>query len=203
MDITDIRLLVIMSLLVLTGCDDTRAQKELPLGSEAPQFAATDQHGESISLANLLKEGPVVVVFYRGAWCSSCNRHMSVLQDSLQLFESFNAAVVAITPENFENIQKTVDKTSASFSIIWDQDHRIMDDYSVTWKLGFMKSVFKFFQGKNLNKIAENDDNVLPVPATYIINQDGSIIGSHFDKKIRKRMSVKDMLAVLGEFSIL
>ncbi len=186
-----------MSLLVLSGCDNTSAQKALELGSKAPEFIAEDQNGATISLKESLKTGPVVVVFYRGAWCPYCNMHMSALADSIDLFKPYNATVIAITPEHFEEIQKMRAKTGASFSIIWDKEHKIMDAYQVTWHLGGLKRLFKFFQGVSIKKRTGNKDRALPVPATYIVAQDGSIIGAHFDPDHHERMPVGSMLDVL------
>ena len=35
----------------------------------APGFTATDQKGEKINLKKQLKNGNVVLIFYRGQWC--------------------------------------------------------------------------------------------------------------------------------------
>ena len=191
------KFILVVIAMALLGCDNTSAQKELTLGSKAPSFKGTDQRGVEVSLSKALKQGPVVVVFYRGAWCPICNRHMSDLQDSLDLFKPYKATLIAITPENHENIDIMVDKVHAGFSIIWDEKHKIMDAYQVTWHLGFIKRVFKFFSGVSINKRSGNKDHALPVPATYIIAQDGTIIGSHFDEDHHERMAVSSILKVL------
>jgi len=193
------RILLAICLLFVSACDDMSAQQELKIGSMAPEFSAQDQHGNTITLKESLKSGPVVLVFYRGAWCPYCNLHMSALADSIDLFKPYNATVVAITPENFEEIKKMEEKTGLNFSVIWDKEHKIMDAYKVTWHLGGLKRVFKFFQGVSIQKRTGNKDRALPVPATYIINQDGKIIGAHFDNDHHARMPVGSMLRVLEE----
>ncbi|MEI6854029.1 MAG: peroxiredoxin-like family protein [Bacteroidota bacterium] len=175
-------------------------QDTLAMHSQAPLFEAMDDSGQKVSLQQLLLKGPVVVSFYRGQWCPYCNRHMSNLQDSLSFITALGASLVAITPEKNEEISKTISKTGASFSIIYDEGHKIMDAYKVTFKVDGFKNLLHFAEGVNINKASGNTDNVLPVPATYIIAPDGSIIGRHFDTDYTVRMPVKDILKVLNSF---
>jgi peroxiredoxin len=177
------------------------AQNPEPLyiGDKAPNILAVDQNEQRVSLKDRIKKGPVIIVFYRGEWCPHCNRHMSQIQDSLQMILDAGASVIAITPEKGEKIEKTVSKTDASFSIIYDENHRIMDNYKVTFKLSGWKRFIYGFAGININKASGNKDSALPVPATYIVAKDGTIYASHFNEDYTERMQVIEMLEVLGE----
>jgi peroxiredoxin len=77
--------------------------------------------GMRSGLKDLLKEGKVVLVFYRGEWCPYCNKELSRLQDSLQLIKDKGATLVAVSPEKPENVLKTVEKTKAEYSILYDE----------------------------------------------------------------------------------
>jgi peroxiredoxin len=177
------------------------AQKPEPLyiGDKAPNFLALDQFEKRISLKDQLKEGPVVLVFYRGQWCPHCNRHMSSIQDSLQMILDAGASIIAITPEKGEKIEKTVEKSGATFSIVYDENHHIMDKYKVTFKLSGWKRFIYGLGGININKASGNKDSALPVPATYIIAKDGTIYASHFNEDYSERMLVKEMVEILEE----
>jgi len=109
------------------------------------------------------------------------------------------ASVIAITPEKGEKIEKTMEKSNASFSIIYDENHRIMDKYNVTFKLSDWKRFIYGIAGININKASGNKDSALLIPATYIIAQDGTVFSSHFNEDYSERMPVKDMLTVLQE----
>lgn len=173
------------------------AQKELPIGSPAPFFVANDHSGNKIDLQQKLKEGSIVVVFYRGQWCPHCTKQMGKLNDSLKFITDLGASVIAITPENNENIDKTIEKSNAGFTIIYDEGHKIMDAYQVTFQQTKLKKFLHLLIGTNINKASGNEDDALPVPATYIINSEGKIIGKHFDKDYTQRMSVKAMVDIL------
>ncbi|MCF8278628.1 MAG: AhpC/TSA family protein [Flavobacteriales bacterium] len=177
-----------------------RAQKPEPLfiGDKAPNILALDQFEKRVSLKDQLENGPVIVVFYRGQWCPHCNRHMSNIQDSLQMILAAGASLIAITPEKGERIEKTVEKSGATFSIVYDENHRIMDDYHVTFKLSAWKRFIYGIAGININKASGNKDSALPVPATYIIAKDGTIFSSHFNEDYTERMPIEDMLDILA-----
>lgn len=173
------------------------AQEALKLNSQAPNFEVISHNGKILNLEELSKKGPIVLTFYRGEWCPHCNLYMASLQDSLHLIEALNGTVIAITPENFENIDKTLTKSEAEFHVIYDRKHKIMDDYKVSYKMAMAKHAMYVTAGININKNSGNDDRVLPVPATYIIDQKQKIIGVHFDEDYSKRMPIKDILNIL------
>lgn len=170
---------------------NTIAQTGLKSGVTAPEFSATDNSGKKLDLQALLKKHKsVVLFFYRGQWCPYCNKHIQQLQDSLQVLTSKGAYIIGVTPETGENINKTIEKTHASFSIIQDKDYKIMKAYDVNYVMDAdMVGKYKS-HGVDLEQNNGNTDHVLPVPATYIINKTGKITYVQFDKDYKKRPSV-------------
>jgi peroxiredoxin len=77
-----------------------------------------------------------------------------------------------------------------------------MDDFKVTWQMGKAKSFFYKFGGINLDKSSGNKDRALPVPATYIIDQSGKIIGGYFNKDHTKRMAVSQIVEILKKTGV-
>ncbi len=172
-------------------------QQKLKNGTIAPDFTAISNVDKNINLYKMLEKSPIVIVFYRGQWCSYCNKYMKDLQDSLSLIEKAGARVIAVTPENNENIGKTIEKTEANFNIIYDKNHKIMDKYKVSWQLSGAKNTIYKLAGININKASGNEDRVLPVPATYIIGSNRKIIGGYFNPDYKIRMPVKNIIKIL------
>lgn len=164
------------------------------INSKAPDFRAKDQKGEEIHLRDLLKKGKVVLVFYRGQWCPYCNRQLKKLEDSLQLITAKRATVIAVTPEKPESVLKTIEKTSVTFSIITDEDLKIMKAYKVAFELD--ENTLKRYHNAGLDIEANNgkNGNYLPVPAVYIIDNESNIIYRFFEPDYKKRPSVKEIL---------
>lgn len=171
------------------------AQTGLKKGENAPEFAAVDNSGRKIDLKHILKSHKTVVLFfYRGQWCPYCNRYVQRMQDSLQLLVDKGAYVIGVTPETAANITKTVEKTHASFSIIQDKGYRIMKEYQVNYVVAdTMVSKLRKY-GVDIEANNGNKDHVLPVPATYVIDQTGKITFVHFDKDYTHRPSISVIL---------
>lgn len=172
--------------------------KALAVGSKAPEIEAIDNSGSTFSLSEKLKQGPAVVIFYRGEWCPYCNKHMSQLEESIGEFKDLGVSVVAIAPELPEFVEKSVKKSKASFSVISDPNHQVMDAWNVSFRLD--DETYKRYKkwGINLERASGNEDRILPVPATYIIGTDGTIKHVHFDPNYKERMPVSEMLEILG-----
>lgn len=169
----------------------------LAVGSIAPAFKGLDAAGRPVELRQLLKKGPVVLYFYRGQWCPYCNKELSQLQDSLQVLTAKGAQVVVITPETPANIDQTVAKTKASFPIVHDQNLTIMKAYKTAFVVDDATAKKYLGFGVDLKKANGLDQNILPVPATYVIGQDGKIKFAYFNTDYRHRTSVQQVAQAL------
>jgi peroxiredoxin len=174
----------------------SNAQKPegLFINSKAPEFKLKDQDGVEVSLKELRKKGPVVVLFYRGYWCPFCNRELKAFQDSLGLIQTKGAQLVAITPETAEGIDSTVAKTGAIFRILHDEDMKTATAYQVAFNVD-ERTVGRYkMAGIDLLKNNSQKTAMLPVPAVYIVNKEGSVTFRYFDENYRNRVSVATIL---------
>lgn len=55
--------------------------KALKIGDTAPTFNLKNQHGEIISSTEFLKNGPLVLSFFRGRWCPYCVEEIKALNN--------------------------------------------------------------------------------------------------------------------------
>jgi peroxiredoxin len=164
------------------------------LNSKAPDFKLKDQSGIEVNLKELRKKGQTVVIFYRGNWCPYCSRQLKNLNDSLALIIAKGAQLVAITPEASAGIDSTVAKTGAVFPILYDEGGKMATAYQVSFKLDD-RTVSRYkMSGIDLLKNNNQKQAVLPVPAVYIINTEGSITYRYFDENYKKRVSVAEIL---------
>lgn len=174
--------------------------KGLEVGTTAPDWSAKTADGEELQLDILLKKGPVVMVFYRGQWCPVCNKHLSKLEENLQKLTKKGAQVVAISPEKSEFLEKTREKTNASFSLLHDEDYKIADAYGVKFRPdSATRLMYNTVLGANLKKAHSDDSQQLPIPATYIIDTDKTIVWRHFDPDYKKRASAGEISQNLPE----
>lgn len=169
----------------------------LKKGEKAPDFETKDMEGKTFKLSTALKKGEVVLIFYRGQWCPFCNKYLSAIQDSLSMIQSKGATVVAISPETYESVKQTIEKTKASYPVIYDEGMKVMNLYKVKYSLD--APMIETFKGYGIDFIKANGENGanLPVPATYIVSKDGKIKYVFFNPDFKQRASVKEILANL------
>ncbi len=172
--------------------------KGLSVGMKAPLFTAIDADRNKFALEEALKNGPVVIIFYRGFWCPFCDKHLAQIQDSLKLIIDKGATVIAVSPEKPEYLEKMVEKTGAKFSLLYDEDYKISDAYDLTFtpdsKQLYMYNVV--LNGK-LKESHADESQRLPIPATFIVDTNGTIVWRQFDPDYKKRSTVKEILSNL------
>lgn len=169
--------------------------KGLNIGDIVKEFTAIDAENNLFTLSDALKDGPLVIIFYRGQWCPICNKHLSHLQDSLQLIYNKGARVIAISPEKPEYLKLTAEKTKASFILLYDEEYVIAKQFDVLFNPKSMeKTMYNTILKANLKEANTDDSQRLPIPATYIIDTDGRIVWRQFDPDYKNRSTVKDII---------
>ena len=195
--------IIMLSLSSLKG-QNVKNVKGLKVGSIAPVFKAVDAYNNTFKLKEALKEGPVVMIFYRGYWCPVCNKHLGSLQDSLKLIEDRGAKVIAVSPEKPEYLNVMADKTGAEFTLLYDEGYKIANAYDVNFMPAMMNRLtYNVFLGAKLKETHSDESQRLPIPATYIISSEGIIIWRQFDPDYHKRSSVKDILKALNKYTLI
>jgi len=186
--------IIFVNLLLSLAVIAQTSPQGIGINDKAPVFTAKDQNGKKVSLKNELRNGAVVVVFYRGQWCLYCNRQLKALQDSLSFIKEKGATLIAVSPEKPDNISKTIEKTKAAYPVLFDDSLKIMKSYDVAYRVD-STTIEKYKQfGINFYDVNGSNGATLPVPAVYIINKEGIIIFKHFDPDYRKRVSVQEIL---------
>ncbi len=179
------------------GMKATDAPKGLAKGTKAPEVNLTID-GQSTALASLYKDQKVALIFYRGYWCPACNKHLSEFAERAKELEEKGIKLIAITPEAQEGVEKTKERIKANFTIVSDTDGSLQEAFDVDYDV--TESYLGKVQEKLNVAISENNANgkgQLPVPATYLIDTNGTIVFAHFDPNYSKRASIDDILAAL------
>ena len=172
--------------------------EHLEVGNQAPEIIGIDQNGLKINSTEILKNNKILMVFYRGNWCPHCKKHLKSLQDHLNEFAKNGVYVLVVTPETVEKTKETQEKLKTTFSIVHDKDNKIMNDYKVAFEVN-KENVPNYFDAIT-KKIADynvKNNNVLPVPATYLIGKDGKIIYVQYDPNYKSRSDFGEILESL------
>ena len=188
-----------ISILLLVFSTSLFAQinnEHLNVGEKAPIIIAKDQNGKTINSKTILKTRKILLVFYRGNWCPYCRKHLTSLQANLNELHKKNVFVMVVTPEKLEKNFETQKKLKTEFSIIHDTDNKIMTAYKVAYKVN--KLTVTSYYNHVQNEIAKYNDahnDVLPVPATYLIDTNGKIIYVQYNTDHKIRSNIKELIA--------
>ena len=170
-------------------------------GSMAPEFSLQNATGERVSLQQLLKEGKVVLTFYRGAWCPYCNLHLSALQGRLEAITQLGAQLAAISPQTTDRSHSVVEKNNLRFPVLSDVSNHVACALGLVFEFSNeLRAVYKGF-GVDLREFNGDDSWTLPVPATFIVNQDGTIAKVWGDVDYRRRAEPDDLVSALRVLS--
>ncbi len=168
------------------------------VGNLAPDFTLNNALEKKVSLKDQLKNGPVVLTWYRGGWCPYCNIALAAMQKELPAIKKAGASLLALSPELPNKALTTKEKNSLEFEVLTDLNHQVAKEYGLIFKLTpeVEKIYGKFFNLKNYNG-EDASSNTLPLAATYIIDQQGKIAWSFLHHDYRMRAEPKDIVSAL------
>jgi peroxiredoxin len=166
------------------------------LGEPMPAFQLPDETGHLVTLEQLLSTGPVAVTFHRGHWCPYCRININALARAHEEIRPEGAQIVAIIPERQKYAEELKSKAGVGFPILTDMDNGYAMSLNLAiWVGAEMQQMMSVRD--NLSVYQGNSSWMLPIPATFVVGEDGLIRARFVDPDYRKRMAIEDLLAAL------
>lgn len=173
------------------------AERALGTGDMAVDFTLPNAKGEPVSSEALRNNGPLVLNFYRGSWCPYCNLELKALQDVHAEIRALGASLVAISPQLPDESLSDSEKIDLEFEVLSDVNSKVSDQYGLTFSLAEeLRPIYKNW-GADVATVNDDPDWKLPLPATYVINQDGRIVHSFTDEDYTARLEPDEILESL------
>lgn len=176
-----------------------QAERALRAGDRAPSFTLPDPDGKPVSSADLLAKGPLVVTFYRGAWCPYCNLDLQALEEARSDIEARGATLVAISQQTAPNSRKSQRTNKLGFPILGDKDGELAARFGIRWKMPEDLQQIHKQLGADLTAFNGEDSWTLPMPARYVIGQDGLIAYAEINPDYTHRPEPSDIYPVLDQ----
>lgn len=170
------------------------AENGLKTGDHASDFALPDVSGKQVSLSDLLKQGPVVVTFYRGEWCPYCNLTLRSYQAILPEIQAAGATLVAISPQTPDNSLTTVEKKGLTFNVLSDVGNTVARQYGLVYTIDEKYHALYTAVGSDIPKFDGDTSWELPIPGTFIVAQDGNITLAYVNADYTHRLEPSALL---------
>ncbi len=177
--------------------DPEYTARALREGAQAPPFTLPNAAGQPVNLGELLARGPVVVTFYRGAWCPYCNLQLKAYQDILADIQALGASLVAISPQSPDGSLSMKEKHDLQFEVLSDAGNGVARQFGLVYTLRQPVQEAALKLGNDI--AAGNADGTweLPVPATYVLDQAGQIRLAYVEGDPTRRLEPAHILNAL------
>lgn len=173
---------------------------KLQVGELAPDFSLSNATGEVLSLSSLLKQGKVVLAFYRGSWCPYCNLQLSQYQQVLNQIQDLGAQLVAISPQTPDESLNMSEKNSLGFEVLSDNGNIVARQFTTVFKNAEAPVETMKALGIDFDSFYSDDSQELPIPSVFVIEQDSSVsFAQAIDGDYRNRVEAQDILNALKE----
>jgi peroxiredoxin len=174
------------------------AERALKVGDRAPAFELPDGDGMRWSSGNMLRNGPLAIVFYRGRWCAYCNTQLAAMQQVHQEIALAGASLVAISPQTQKHSYMTRDMHKLRFPVLSDEGNQVARKFGLVYRLpaqlqAIYETIMTKLPGYNGDQSWE-----LPLAATYIVEPDGKIAYARVDADWRQRPEPEEVLRAIG-----
>ncbi|AYG62266.1 AhpC/TSA family protein (plasmid) [Rhizobium jaguaris] len=170
------------------------ASRALQVGDTAPDFLLPDAHGRLHSSEQLRREAPLVVSFYRGGWCPFCNAELSALQAVKAEFDSLKTNIVVVSPETRDLPRQLKRQLNLDLTMLADVDHGAAISYGVLFRVPDETKAHYAGQGYDFGHRHGSTEWMLPIPATFVIDQDGVVRGAFVEPDFTIRQEPTDIL---------
>lgn len=172
----------------------------LAIGDTAGDFTLPDATGEPVTLSDRLADGPVVLSFYRGDWCSYCNVELRAQHMVMPEIRELGATLITISPQSPDHAAGLLDGEALDFDVLSDKGQTVAAAYRVRFTLpAALRDLYENTFKLDISKVNAGGEWDLPVPATFVIDRAGTVAACHVSTDYATRMDPTDILAALRE----
>jgi len=163
-------------------------ERALGVGAKFPDVTLVNARGGRTRIYDKLAGGPLVVTFYRGGWCPYCSLELRAYQSVLDEIRAVGGDLVAISPEAPDHTLSTAEKSALKFDVLSDVNGALEDALGIRFDLA--APIVALYTQRGHDLPGHNGDGrwSLPIPATYVLERDGTIALAFVEPDYRKRL---------------
>jgi peroxiredoxin len=175
----------------------SRLHRRFSAGDLAPEFRFADPTGKPIRSSALLAQGPVLMTFYRGAWCPCCQADLRNLADATPGLLRMRTTVLGV----FHGLSREAGlrisrEYGLSFPLVDDVDGAAAEAFGIrrsAMEIARMESEL----GPTPRLLQEGEPWIMPMQARYVIRADGVIASSEVVFDYHERTDATRLIPIL------
>jgi len=169
----------------------------LPVGASAPAFELPDHNGKPVSSSDILSKGRLVICFIRGRWCPFCVGQMEAMNLVLPQIEQAGASFVAISPQTVKQSFFMHDQHKLRFPLLSDAGNKIARQFGLTYRVPAPQEAVYRRAFVNLPFTNGDDSWELPIPATYILDRNGTVLYASANENYTDRPEPAEIIRIV------
>ncbi len=189
-------LLLSVAALVSHGIATQAADTErLKAGDGIPEVKVHDADGKSMTLRESLGSKPAVIVFYRGAWCPYCVKHLDALSGAEQDIKALGYQLIAISVDQPSKLREMPAVAALDYTLLSDSSTDAAEAFGIAFKVD--DATVKKYKEKfkiDLEAASGQTHHRLPHPAVYVVDSEGVIQFAHVNENYRERLDPEKIL---------
>lgn len=178
--------------IVQSGMMDNMPMSE----SKAIPFQLPDENGNTVRLTELLKSGPIVLMWIQGGWNEYCNLTLQTMQKNLAKIEELGGTLVAVTPQTQTQALKQKEKNNIQFMMLCDRGNAVARKYNLVYTIP-EKFVKVLTYGISFEEYYGTKRTEMPITATFVIDSAGKIQYVFADPDFRMRANPDEIIDIL------
>jgi len=173
------------------------ASNILPVGAKSPAFELPDHNGKMVPSPDLLGKGRLVLCFIRGRWCPFCVGQMEAMNPILSQIERAGSTLAVISPQTVKQSFFMHDQHKLRFPLLSDAGNKVAKLFGLTYRVPPPQEAIYRRAFVNLPFTNGDDSWELPIPATYILDRDGTVVYASANEDYTERPEPSEILAAL------
>jgi peroxiredoxin len=174
-----------------------RALRTFGVGAKAPSFELPDLNGKLISSATLLAKGRLVLSFIRGRWCPFCVGQMEAMNYVAAEIVAAGASLVAVSPQTEKQSYFMHDQHKLAFPLLVDAHNHFARRFGLVYRVSDEQQALYRSTFVNLPFTNGDPSWELTIPATFVIDRDGTILFASANEDYMDRPEPLEILAVV------
>lgn len=174
------------------------AEKALAVGSSAPEFELIDHKEKKVRSSDLLQGGPLVICFFRGRWCPFCVGQLEAMNAIYPEIQKLGASLVGISPQTVHQSYLMADQHKLGFHLLCDSGNKVARRFGLVYLVPeYQREIYQRVFVK-LPFVNGDDSWELPIPATYILGRNASVLYAAANPDYTQRPEPHDLAEFLS-----